>query len=117
MNALGYTQPGEMQAQGRPMPALASGEVVLKIEQVGICGAGLHAWHGQDPRRLPGQVLGHAFVGAVVQSAAPGVEPGTRWTGNPLITCSTCGYCVQGRNNRCSRRTMAGMTRPGAFAE
>ena len=117
MKALVYAQPGEMQLQDRPMPALAAAEVVLKIEAVGICGSDLHAWHGHDPRRLPGLVLGHEFVGAIVQSAAPGFEPGSRWTGNPLITCGSCDYCVQGRNNLCSRRTMVGMTRPGAYAE
>ena len=117
MKALVYTQPGELQLQERPMPALAPGEVVLKIEAVGICGSDMHAWHGHDPRRQPGLVLGHEFVGAIAQSAACGFEPGTRWTGNPLITCGVCEYCVQGRNNLCSQRTMVGMTRPGAYAE
>ncbi len=117
MTALVYTQPGELQLQERPMPELAPGEVVLKIEAVGICGSDMHAWHGHDPRRKPGLVLGHEFVGAINQSAAPGFELGTRWTGNPLITCGVCEYCVQGRNNLCSHRTMVGMTRPGAYAQ
>jgi threonine dehydrogenase-like Zn-dependent dehydrogenase len=62
-------------------------------------------------------VLGHEFVGTVAESAAPGFAVGTRFTGNPLITCGTCDYCVQGRNNLCANRTMVGMTRPGAYAE
>jgi 2-desacetyl-2-hydroxyethyl bacteriochlorophyllide A dehydrogenase len=117
MKALVYTKPGEMQWLDRPMPALIDGEVVLKIEAVGICGSDMHAWHGHDPRRQPGLVLGHEFVGTIAQSAALGFETGTRWTGNPLITCGTCDYCAQGRNNLCARRTMVGMTRPGAYAE
>jgi alcohol dehydrogenase len=117
MRALVYTQPGEMQLQDRPLPDLVAGEVVLKIEAVGICGSDMHAWHGHDPRRLPGLVLGHEFVGAIAHSAAPGFEVGTRWTGNPLITCGRCEYCVQGRNNLCAHRSMVGMTRPGAYAD
>ena len=117
MKALVYTQPGEMQLLNRPMPALAPGEVVLTIEAVGICGSDLHAWHGHDPRRKPGLVLGHEFVGTIANSAAAGFEVGTRWTGNPLITCGSCEYCVQGRNNLCANRSMVGMTRPGAYAE
>jgi alcohol dehydrogenase len=117
MKALVYTQPGEMQWLERPMPEAAPGEVVLKIEAVGICGSDMHAWHGHDPRRLPGLVLGHEFVGRIEVSQAPGFEAGTRWTGNPLIVCGTCEYCVQGRNNLCANRTMVGMTRPGAYAE
>ncbi len=117
MRALVYTRPAEMQLQDRPQPLAAPGEVVLKIEAVGICGSDLHAWHGHDPRRQPGLVLGHEFVGTIVESAAAGFAPGTRWTGNPLITCGHCEYCVQGRNNLCSDRTMVGMTRPGAYAD
>jgi 2-desacetyl-2-hydroxyethyl bacteriochlorophyllide A dehydrogenase len=117
MKALVYTRPNEMQLLERPMPEPAEGEVVLKIEAVGICGSDLHAWHGHDPRRKPGLVLGHEFVGSVVQSAASGFEAGSRWTGNPLIVCGQCEYCVQGRNNLCANRTMVGMTRPGAYAE
>ena len=84
---------------------------------MGICGSDMHAWHGHDPRRKPGLVLGHEFVGAIESSLAGGFEPGTRFTGNPLIACGRCEFCVQGRNNLCSERSMVGMTRPGAYAE
>jgi alcohol dehydrogenase len=117
MRALVYTQPNEVQLQQRPMPQAAAGEVVLQIEAVGICGSDMHAWHGHDPRRKLGLVLGHEFVGRIAESAAPGFAVGTRFTGNPLITCGVCEYCAQGRNNLCADRTMVGMTRPGAFAE
>ena len=50
-------------------------------------------------------------------SASGGFEPGTRFTGNPLITCGVCDYCVQGRNNLCANRTVVGMTRFGTYAE
>lgn len=117
MKALVYTKPGEMQLLEREMPHAQPGEVVLQIEAVGICGSDMHAWHGHDPRRQPGLVLGHEFVGRIVETAAAGFERDTRWTGNPLIVCGTCEYCVQGRNNLCANRTMVGMTRAGAYAE
>lgn len=117
MKALVYTQPHEVQLHDRPEPELVDGEVILRIDAVGICGSDMHAFHGHDPRRKPGLVLGHEFCGTVVRSAAPAYPAGVRVTGNPLITCGTCDYCVQGRNNLCSHRTMVGMTRPGAFAE
>jgi 2-desacetyl-2-hydroxyethyl bacteriochlorophyllide A dehydrogenase len=117
MKALVYTRPGEMQWLDREMPQAAAGEVVLKIEAVGICGSDMHAWHGHDPRRQPGLILGHEFVGHIVQTKAPGFECNTRWTGNPLIVCGACDYCVQGRNNLCANRTMVGMTRAGAYAQ
>jgi 2-desacetyl-2-hydroxyethyl bacteriochlorophyllide A dehydrogenase len=117
MKALVYTQPLEVQLQDRPHPELTDGEVVLHIDAVGICGSDMHAYHGHDPRRKPGLVLGHEFCGTIVESASLSYPVGERVTGNPLITCGVCDYCVQGRNNLCSDRTMVGMTRPGAFAE
>jgi alcohol dehydrogenase len=117
MKALVYTQPNEMQLQERPYPRADTGEVVLKIEAVGICGSDMHAYHGHDPRRKPGLVLGHEFAGTIVETRAPHLAAGLRVTGNPLITCGRCDYCLQGRDNLCVDRTMVGMTRPGAFAE
>jgi alcohol dehydrogenase len=113
MKALVYTHPNEVTYRDEPEPALAADEVVLRIDAVGICGSDMHAYHGHDPRRSPPIILGHELAGTVV--AGPGV--GTRYTANPLITCGSCEYCVQGRNNLCANRTMVGMTRPGAFAE
>ena len=117
MKALVYTQPNEAQLLDRDAPQAEPGDVVLRIDAVGICGSDMHAWHGHDPRRKPGLVLGHEFAGTVLASRHADWQPGQRVTGNPLITCGTCDYCVTGRDNLCSRRTMVGMTRPGAFAE
>ncbi len=117
MKALVYTQPNEVRLLDRDVPAAGPGEVVVRIDAVGICGSDLHAYHGHDPRRNPGLVLGHEFAGTVIDSASPAWLVGRRVTGNPLITCGHCDYCVQGRDNLCSNRTMVGMTRPGAFAE
>jgi alcohol dehydrogenase len=113
MKALVYTNPLEVTFRDEPDPALAAGEVVLKIDAVGICGSDMHAYHGHDPRRNPPLILGHELAGTVV--AGPFL--GKRFTANPLITCGHCEYCVQGRNNLCANRTMVGMTRPGAFAQ
>ena len=113
MKALVYTAPNEMTFRNEPEPALVDGEVVLRIDAVGICGSDMHAYHGRDPRRVPPLVLGHELAGEIV--AGPG--RGRRVTVNPLIACGVCDYCFQGRNNLCSKRTMVGMTRSGGFAE
>ncbi len=117
MKALVYTRPNEVQVHERPEPETAAGEVLLRIDAAGICGSDMHAFHGHDPRRQPGLVLGHEFAATVLASAHPHWQPGQRVTGNPLITCGRCDFCLQGRDNLCAHRTMVGMTRPGAFAE
>jgi threonine dehydrogenase-like Zn-dependent dehydrogenase len=114
MQALVNTAAFEMTYREEPMAVrLADDEVRLRIDAVGICGSDMHAYHGHDPRRIPPIILGHEFAGTVVE----GAYLGRRFTGNPLIACGVCDYCVQGRSNLCSNRSMVGMTRPGAYAE
>ncbi|MDQ2916040.1 MAG: alcohol dehydrogenase catalytic domain-containing protein [Pseudomonadota bacterium] len=113
MKALVYTAPNEVTYRDEPLPCIEIGEVLIRIDAVGICGSDMHAYHGHDPRRVPPLILGHELAGEILQG--PGV--GGRVTVNPLITCGTCEYCKQGRDNLCANRTMVGMTRPGGFAE
>lgn len=113
MKALVYTAPGELTYRDEPEPVVDAGDALLRIDAVGICGSDMHAFHGHDPRRKPPLVLGHELVGTVLE----GARAGRRVTANPLIACGRCDFCVQGRDNLCSQRTMVGMTRPGAYAE
>jgi len=113
MKALVYTAPNEVTFREEPDPVPAPGEVLLRIDAVGICGSDMHAFRGHDPRRNPPLILGHELAGTIVG----GADAGRRVTVNPLIQCGVCDYCAQGRNNLCSNRTMVGMTRPGAYAE
>lgn len=113
MKALVYTGTRQMTYRDEPAPACVPGEVLIRVEAVGICGSDMHAYHGHDPRRVPPLILGHELAGEVVE----GPGKGRRVTVNPLITCGTCEFCVQGRNNLCANRTMIGMTRAGGFAE
>lgn len=118
MKAVVYTQPDAVAVLEREMPALVPGEVLLRIDASGICGSDLHAYHGHDPRRNPGLVLGHEFAGTVVASSDDSRLPvGRRVTANPLVTCGHCDYCLQGRDNLCANRGMVGMSRPGALSE
>ncbi|KAI3603815.1 L-threonine 3-dehydrogenase (plasmid) [Cupriavidus necator H850] len=118
MKAIVYTEPNAVAVLERDMPPLAPGEILLRIDASGICGSDLHAYHGHDPRRKPGLVLGHEFAGTVVASSDEALMPvGQRVTANPLVTCGHCDYCLQGRDNLCEYRGMVGMSRPGALSE
>lgn len=117
MKALVYTQPNEMQLQDYPDPILHQGEVIIKISAAGICGSDMHAYHGHDPRRKPGLVMGHELAGEILQSASPHYTVGQKVTVDPLITCGRCQYCRTGRDNLCENRQAIGMHRPGAYAQ
>ena len=87
MKALVYTQPHEMQWRDYPEPTLEPGEVIIEIKASGICGSDMHAYHGHDPRRQPGLVMGHELSGEIHASASPRFKAGQKVTVDPLITC------------------------------
>ena len=113
MKALVYTDTLELEYRDEPDPLVETGESLIKLEAVGICGSDMHAYHGHDPRRVPPLILGHEAVGRVLN----GPQQGKRVVLNPLITCGQCAHCLGGRSNLCPNRELIGMRRPGAFAD
>jgi 2-desacetyl-2-hydroxyethyl bacteriochlorophyllide A dehydrogenase len=113
MKALVYTANEEMTYRDEPEPQAQSGEALIAIESVGICGSDMHAYLGHDERRVPPLILGHEAVGTVLE----GIDKGRRVVLNPLITCGVCDDCLGGRQNLCAHRDLIGMYRAGAFAE
>tara|TARA_Y100001934_G_scaffold88426_2_gene109719 strand:+ start:150 stop:1277 length:1128 start_codon:yes stop_codon:yes gene_type:complete len=69
MKALVYEQPWKMTLQDLPKPKPETGEVLIKMESVGICGSDVHGFTGESGRRTPGMVMGHEVVGRIVELA------------------------------------------------
>jgi len=95
-------------------PVPATGEHLIKVEAVGICGSDMHAYLGHDARRPAPLILGHEAAGVVTG----GPKDGMRVTVNPLVNCGTCPACLSGRENLCPKRQIISMQpREGAFAQ
>ena len=65
MKALVYEEPWKMTLRDLPKPDLQPGEVLIKMESVGICGSDVHGFTGESGRRAPGMVMGHEVVGRI----------------------------------------------------
>ena len=78
MKALVYTSPDEIRLQDFPDPQPAPGEVIIRIKASGICGSDMHAYHGHDPRRRPGLVMGHEAAGEIWHSESRCSRPDKR---------------------------------------
>jgi threonine dehydrogenase-like Zn-dependent dehydrogenase len=114
MRALVYTGPNALELREESVPVDADGEVVVKVEAVGICGSDMHAYHGYDSRRPAPLILGHEAAGRIVS----GPRAGERVTINPLIVDPACPYVIEGRPHLSPTRQILSMPpRPGAFAE
>src|ERR671912_2543313 len=93
MKALVYTGPNALDFRDEADPVPADGEVLVRVEAVGICGSDMHAYHGHDSRRPAPLILGHEAAGRI----ASGPNAGRRVAVNPLVTCGPCEVCAGGR--------------------
>ena len=75
MKALVYQEPWKMTLEDLPKPELQPGEVLIKMESVGICGSDVHGFTGESGRRAPGMVMGHEVVGRIVETAPDVTNP------------------------------------------
>lgn len=114
MKALVYTGPNTVVYRDEPDPVVEAGEVLVRVEAVGICGSDMHAFHGHDTRRPPPLILGHEAAGTI----AAGARQGQRVTINPLVVDPACSYAREGRWHLSPTRQILSMPpRPGAFAQ
>ncbi len=114
MKALIYDGPETLGFRDAADPAPQPGEVLIRIDAVGICGSDMHAYLGHDDRRPAPLILGHEGAGTIIG----GPRDGERVTINPLVTCGTCPACETGRENLCPSRQIISMPpREGAFAQ
>ena len=114
MKALVYTGVEAMEFREAPDPEPGAGEVMIRVESVGICGSDMHAYLGHDDRRPAPLILGHEAAGVITD----GPRAGERVTINPLVTCGVCPACTSGRENLCPTRQIISMPpREGAFAQ
>ena len=98
-----------------PMPALPSGEARIQVLQAGVCSTDLHILKGY--MNFTG-ILGHEFVGKVLESPEEPSWIGQRVVGEINAACQKCFTCLSGTPTHCPHRTVLGIQgRDGAFAD
>jgi len=72
-------------------------DAIVKISSTAICGSDLHLYNGFIPTMEKGDVLGHEFMGEVVEvgSAVKKLKVGDRVVVPFPIACGTCGMCTR----------------------
>jgi L-iditol 2-dehydrogenase len=111
--------PGEIEFREVPVPRPASGEVLLRVMRIGICGSDVHVNHGRHPYTSYPVVQGHEYS-AVVEQVGPGVEgirPGALVTALPQVVCGQCAPCRRGDYHICDSLKVRGFQAPGCAQE
>ena len=87
---------------------------LVKVDLAGICGTDLEILDGY--MQYSG-VLGHEFVGTVVNSKNPEIV-GKRVVGEINAGCDRCDFCKKGMQRHCPNRSVLGILKhDGTFAE
>ncbi len=129
MQAIVCHGPEDYRFEERPVPEVGPGEVLLRVEAVGICAsdakcfAGAPLFWGDAHREAYCQapvIPGHEFVGEIVALGAgvTGLALGDRAVSEQIVPCGTCRYCMRGQYWMCRQNDIYGFRRrtQGAMA-
>ncbi|WP_309082445.1 NAD(P)-dependent alcohol dehydrogenase [Zhihengliuella sp.] len=98
--------PKDLRIEDRPVPEAGPGEVLVRVEAVGICGSDVHYYeHGRigDFVVESPMIIGHEAAGTVeaVGAGVPVERVGQRVALEPGVPCRSCHECLSGRYNLC----------------
>jgi threonine dehydrogenase-like Zn-dependent dehydrogenase len=70
-------------------------DAIIRVTATAICGSDLHLYNGVIPSMQRGDILGHEFMGEVVElgSAVENLKPGDRVVVPFTIACGNCFFC------------------------
>src|SRR5947199_3065336 len=104
MKALSLAEPLQWrQIQIDPPARPRTGEALVRVHRVGICGSDISGYLGKMPfysyPRIPGHELGVEVVAA--GAGVSNVKVGDRCSVEPYMNCQACYSCKVGRGNCC----------------
>ena len=116
MRALVVTAPREAAVLEVPDLVAGPGELLVDVERVGICGTDVELYTGEMAYIEQGFThfplrLGHEWAGRVVAVGSPEDEGwmGKRVTGDTMLGCGHCEYCLAGHHHVCPNRFEVGI--------
>ncbi len=98
-----------------PFPALAEGEVLIKIAGCGVCHTDLSFWHyGVKTKHELPLTLGHEISGKIISGPEDLINK--KVIIPAVLPCGECELCKNGRGNICQNQLMPGNDFDGGFA-
>src|SRR6478609_7843264 len=106
MKALCWHGKGDIRCETVPDPKIEDArDVVIKVTSCAICGSDLHLYNHFMPGMKSGDVMGHEFMGEVVEvgSSVSKLKVGDRIVVPFTIICGECDQCKRGNFSVCER--------------
>jgi len=96
MRALCWHDKLDVRVETVPEPKLVNPrDAIVRVTSTAICGSDLHLYGGFVPGMVKGDILGHEFMGEVVEvgTAVKNLRPGERVVVPFPIACGNCFFC------------------------
>lgn len=96
MRAACWNGKHDIRVESVPDPEIVNPrDAIVRVTLTAICGSDLHLYDGVIPTMKPGDVLGHEFMGEVVEtgSEVKNLQPGDRVVVPFNIGCGGCFFC------------------------
>jgi threonine dehydrogenase-like Zn-dependent dehydrogenase len=106
MKALCWEGVGDIRYETVPDPQIEDGrDAIVKVTSCAICGSDLHLYDGFMPGMKHGDIMGHEFMGEVVEvgQANRKLKTGDRVVVPFTIICGECDQCKRGNFSVCER--------------
>src|SRR5215212_7590293 len=104
MKALVWHKTNDVRVETVPDPKILNPrDAIVKITTSAICGSDLHLYDGFIPTMQAGDILGHEFMGEVVEVGAENkaLRKGDRVVVPFTIACGRCYFCERGLTSAC----------------
>lgn len=104
MRATCWYGKNDVRVEHVPDPAILNPrDAIVRVTSTAICGSDLHLYNGHNPAMKPGDILGHEFMGEVVEvgRAVHTLNPGDRVVVPFPISCGRCARCEDGDFSLC----------------
>jgi len=92
-------------------------DAIVKITSTAICGSDLHIYDGYIPTMQPGDIIGHEFMGEVVEvgSNVNNLKIGDRVVVPSIVGCGHCNYCSREMWSLCDNSNPNGYLQEKVF--
>jgi alcohol dehydrogenase len=116
MHGICFVAPGQVEWRELEDPRIEQPmDAIVEVDIAGLCGSDLHPFFGREVGLDAGTVMGHEFVGRIVEIGPDvrSVGVGDRVYAPFSTSCGTCLTCQSGLTSRCERGQLFGWRQDG----
>jgi len=117
MKSIQLETPGTFREIEEAEPQRQSGEALVRVHRIGVCGTDIHAYHGRQPFFEYPRILGHELGVEILEidDNEHGLQSGDRCSVEPYMNDETSAASLSGKSNCCESLNVIGVHSDGGM--